>query len=200
MEVDSRGLVLSNANCLSGFYVGGDRANTGTLVVGGLGSVLSVTGGAGYAPYGAVGRDGGAGTALISGGAQLMIDSAHASDPALAVNTAGTSLSATAGTSGVAGSIVIGGGGFTSGTLHVGAGASVSSDGVVGVAYNNGSLAGSGRLVVNGTGVAPNVIVGSSGSLGGSGLIAGKLTNYGVISPGNSPGTLPPARPATSRR
>lgn len=53
----------------------------------------------------------------------------------------------------------------------------------------NGGVA---TLIVNaGSAInATEVVIGSKGFLGGTGTINGSVTNYGVISPGNSPGTL----------
>ena len=47
-----------------------------------------------------------------------------------------------------------------------------------------------GTVTLNGTLNAPFVYVASGGTLGGSGLLNGNLTNNGTVSPGNSPGTL----------
>jgi T5SS/PEP-CTERM-associated repeat protein len=97
-EVDTRGVVLTNGSLLSGAYVGYGTGGTASVTVSGLGAVtgapssFAVLGGAGLAPYVAVGRDGGIGTVLVSGGAQLLIDSQHASDPNATSNTSGNSL------------------------------------------------------------------------------------------------------------
>jgi outer membrane autotransporter protein len=47
-----------------------------------------------------------------------------------------------------------------------------------------------GDAVVNGTWTTPLLTVAGTGTLGGSGVIAGDVTSYGLIAPGNSPGTL----------
>ncbi|RBP44412.1 uncharacterized protein YhjY with autotransporter beta-barrel domain [Roseimicrobium gellanilyticum] len=47
-----------------------------------------------------------------------------------------------------------------------------------------------GTMLVNGTLHTSSVHVGSGGVLGGSGLIVGHVINAGLVSPGNSPGTL----------
>ncbi|TAJ40538.1 MAG: autotransporter domain-containing protein [Reyranella sp.] len=56
--------------------------------------------------------------------------------------------------------------------------------------YGGGTTVSAGRLAVNGTMNGP-VVVGPSGDLGGSGTIGGLVTiNSGMVSPGNSIGTL----------
>ena len=62
-----------------------------------------------------------------------------------------------------------------SGNLTITSGVNVTNNGVV---------------TLNGTLNAPFVYVASGGTLGGSGLLNGNLTNSGTVSPGNSPGTL----------
>ncbi len=49
---------------------------------------------------------------------------------------------------------------------------------------------GGGNIIVNGQLTAPGVNIFGGGLLGGSGLIAANVLNGGVVSPGNSPGTL----------
>jgi autotransporter-associated beta strand protein len=46
-----------------------------------------------------------------------------------------------------------------------------------------------GRLAINGS-IASDVTVAAGGNLGGSGIITGTVTNNGIVSPGNSIGTL----------
>lgn len=75
--------------------------------------------------------------------------------------------------------------GSTLGTDFVGVGRNRDAAGVTG----NGGIA---TLVVNsGSTVTANTIeIGAQGYLGGNGTLVGNITNYGVINPGNSPGTL----------
>jgi uncharacterized protein with beta-barrel porin domain len=54
----------------------------------------------------------------------------------------------------------------------------------------NGTAVNGGILVVSGTLVTPLLTVGKGGALEGTGVINGNLTSSGLISPGNSPGTL----------
>ena len=49
---------------------------------------------------------------------------------------------------------------------------------------------GGGTIIVNGCLTAPTLNIFGSSLLGGSGLIAGNVINSGVVSPGNSPGTM----------
>jgi outer membrane autotransporter protein len=55
--------------------------------------------------------------------------------------------------------------------------------------YTGGTTVSGGRLSVNGS-VVSNISVGSGGNLGGGGMIAGSVINSGILSPGNSIGTL----------
>lgn len=45
-------------------------------------------------------------------------------------------------------------------------------------------------VINNSTLNAPTIIIGTNGFLGGNGTINGTVTNYGIFSPGNSPGTM----------
>jgi outer membrane autotransporter protein len=47
-----------------------------------------------------------------------------------------------------------------------------------------------GSLLVNGSIASPDVFVNPGGTLGGTGNVLGHVTNFGTVSPGNSPGTL----------
>lgn len=47
-----------------------------------------------------------------------------------------------------------------------------------------------GSLLVNGVLASPNVRVNQTGLLGGNGLLQGNVFSHGLVSPGNSPGTL----------
>ena len=63
--------------------------------------------------------------------------------------------------------------------------------GYVGIGRNKTGNGGTGTLIVNGsTLTAPTIEIGTSGFLGGNGTIIGNIVNYGIVSPGNSPGTL----------
>src|SRR5690606_10191793 len=55
--------------------------------------------------------------------------------------------------------------------------------------YTGGTTINSGTLAVNGA-IAGDVTVNALGTLGGSGQIGGNVTIDGVLSAGNSPGTL----------
>ena len=173
------------------------------------GSVVNVSSDTGLTPAFTVGgslkNPGGTGTLTLSGGSVISVagnaaairlghTATDAANPGVAVATlsgAGTRLSATGGSSGVAGNIVIGSGVFSNGVVTIGAGALMATDGFVGVAHSGtGSTGGSGVLIVNGTVTAPNLYIGSGGVLGGSGLISGNGVNAGgIVSPGQSPGT-----------
>ncbi len=72
---------------------------------------------------------------------------------------------------------------------------SVLNAGWIGVGRNKTATGsedgGTGTFVlVNSTLVAHNIVIGSNGFLGGSGVISGNIENHGIFAPGNSPGTL----------
>ena len=83
------------------------------------------------------------------------------------------------------------------GTLIVGAGSSVTA-GWVGVGRNQTATGhvdgGTGTVVINGgTLNAVDVVIGTNGFLGGTAgsiNVSGSVTNFGIFSPGNSPGTF----------
>jgi autotransporter-associated beta strand protein len=84
--------------------------------------------------------------------------------------------------SGTYGAIMSGTGGLT----KLGAGNLVLSNVNT---YTGPTTITAGRLAVNGS-IASDVTVGSGGNLGGSGTIFGTVVNNGIISPGNSIGTI----------
>ena len=45
-------------------------------------------------------------------------------------------------------------------------------------------------LLINSSLTAHDILIGSNGFLGGTGTITGKVTNFGIFAPGNSPGTM----------
>lgn len=99
----------------------------------------------------------------------------------------GSSLSA----NGVGAQVLLGGAANTIGTVNVGAGATLSATERVGVAYDgNSNTDGIGSLIVNGTLNTGTLMIGSNGVVGGSGVINANVVNFGVVKPGNSPGTL----------
>ena len=56
--------------------------------------------------------------------------------------------------------------------------------------YTGTTTIDAGSLFVNGSIASANTLVNALGLLGGSGIIGGNVVNKGVVSPGNSPGTL----------
>jgi len=143
---------------------------------------------------------GGTGTMNISGGSSVTVsgpsarvsvggagNAAQAAIGTLTLSGAGSSLTVT----GSDAKVQIAATANSIGTLVVGAGSSLTSSSLIGVAHNGtADTGGIGTLVVNGSATAPNVVIGTSGLLGGSGVVNGTVTNHGVINPGNSPGTL----------
>lgn len=56
--------------------------------------------------------------------------------------------------------------------------------------YTGDTVVNAGALLVNGTIASPTTQITAGGLLGGTGTLGGNLINNGVVSPGNSPGTL----------
>ncbi|MFT3817876.1 MAG: hypothetical protein QM750_09660 [Rubrivivax sp.] len=169
----------------------------------GNGSTVTITSTADRASFGIGGSAtaaGGTGSVTISGGSTLTVASPNAligvgvassgtqaGIGSLTLSGAGTSVAAT----GAGARVLLGAAANTIGTVTVGAGASLSSDGLIGVAHDGtASTAGTGTLVVNGTANAAQLFVGNNGLLGGNGVVNADVVNQGVVNPGNSPGKL----------
>lgn len=138
----------------------------------------------------------GDGSLTLSGGSAIRIQAA----PGLASLTIardGSGLMRVKGASVVDvgdGQLVIGRLKGSDGTLIVSEGSNVTA-GWVGVGRNQTATGstdgGTGTLVlINSALAAQNIVIGSNGFLGGSGTITGNVTNFGIFSPGNSPGTM----------
>lgn len=199
---------------LDGVRNGGPGANTGAgITVGRLGgagtahiangSTITISstaprafftvGGSGIAP-------GGTGTISISGGSHVSVSGPEARINVGGVGTAalqgvgtvslsgaGTQLSA----NGVGAKVQVGSFDNTIGTLVVGAGATLSTSGLIGVGHDGlVSGGGAGVLIVNGVASAASLHVGSNGFLAGAGTVNANVINHGLINPGNSPGRL----------
>lgn len=180
----------------------GRSGGVGTLNVGN-GSVVTISSNAPQSSLsigGTATAPGGTGTVNVSGGSSISVSGPdafvavgrNASATAAGIGTlsitgSGSSVSAT----GSNANVRIGAGANTIGTVSVGAGASLSATSLIGVAHDGAANTGGvGALIVNGTVNAANLIVGSAGALGGSGVINANVTNLGTINPGNSPGRL----------
>ena len=74
-------------------------------------------------------------------------------------------------------------------SLSVAGGLTSINAGVL-VNSSGGGIVSAGGLLINGTLVTPSLQIGAGGVLGGSGTFNGNLANGGLLSPGNSPGTL----------
>lgn len=167
--------------------------NGATLLLsnaGGLGASLSL-GGSRLGP-------GGDGTVNLSGGSLIKVEAAPGLG-SVTVGRDGTGLMRVRGASTVDvgdGNLLVARNKGSDGTLLVSEGSQVTA-GWVGVGRNRegdtalGSDGGTGTVVLtNSTLTAPQIVVGTNGFLGGSGTIVGNVVNYGIFSPGNSPGTV----------
>ncbi|ALT76706.1 hypothetical protein AT984_05415 [Paucibacter sp. KCTC 42545] len=203
LTVDSATLKLSGqqtGNNLAGASLSiGVGGGIGVATIGN-GSVLNLSnmasagaslnlGGSGVHPLGD-------GSLTLSGGSSIHITAA----PGLATMSVGRDGSAFARVRGGSsidlgdGSLYIGRLSGSDGTLIVSENSSITA-GWVGVGRHKtagGSAdGGSATMVINNSVLnAPTVVIGSNGFLGGNGTINGTVTNYGIFSPGNSPGTF----------
>ena len=199
---------------LSGTYNGGPPAGTGGGVsigrAGGLaianignGSQVSVSSAAPRAgmSLGGTGTGiGGVGTMNVSGGSTVSVAGPQAyvrvgsqgSDTVAGIGTLNvTGAGSAVSVSGTGARMVLGATSHTSGTVMLGAGASITASSLVGLAHDGSvNTGGSALMVVNGTLAAPSVVIGSAGILGGSGLVVGNVVNHGILAPGQSPGRL----------
>ena len=138
----------------------------------------------------------GDGTLTLSGGSRISIEAAPGK-ASMTVARDGSGLMRIKGGSSVD---VLGGGVFvgrqhgSDGTLLMSEGSSLTTSwlGVGRDRTATGSVdGGTGTLVVNNsTLTADTIVIGSNGFLGGSGTIVGNVINYGIFSPGNSPGQM----------
>ncbi len=219
-SIDSGGIIVGGVGTgvlkldratvnLSGQYTGGNQAGA-FLVVGdggGIGvatmangSVLTISNqgsnGAGVFLGGTLVRPFGDGSLTMTGGSQINIQAA----PGLGmvrIGRDGSALMRVRGASSVNigdGQLIVARDKGSDGTLLVSENSSVTA-GWVGVRRNKTAIGdedgGTGTVVlINSTLVAPTIVIGSNGFLGGSGTITGNITNYGIFAPGNSPGTL----------
>ncbi|WP_157281640.1 PEP-CTERM sorting domain-containing protein [Pelomonas sp. Root1237] len=139
---------------------------------------------------------GGDGTLTLSGASSISIQAAPGQS-AMTIGREGTGLMRVKGGSSVdvaGGGIFVGRLGGSDGTLLISEGSSVSAN-WIGVGRNRtagGSVdGGTGTLVVNNSTLTANtIVIGTNGFLGGNGTIIGAVTNYGIFSPGNSPGQM----------
>lgn len=179
----------------------GRNGGTGSATIANGSSVTITTDvpGGGIGVGGSQFAPGGFGTMLISGGSTVSVNGtdgvtvgrgAAAAAPGigtLALSGAGSSLTTTGGSA----VVLIAANANSFGTLSVGAGTSLTSSNLIGVAHDGAaSTLGAGSLIVNGTATAVDLIIGSTGALGGSGVVNASVTNFGTITPGTSPGRL----------
>lgn len=139
----------------------------------------------------------GDGSLTLSGGSAIHITAAPGL-AAMSVGRDGTAFARVRGGSSIDlgdGSLYVGRLSGSDGTLIVSEN-SVINAGWVGVGrrkLTGGGDADGGTATVvinNSTLNAPTIIIGTNGFLGGNGTINGTVTNYGIFSPGNSPGTM----------
>lgn len=146
-------------------------------------------GGTGPGPFGD-------GTLTLSGGSQILVQAAPGLG-AVTVARDGSGLMRVKGASTVDlgdGQLVIARLKGSDGTMLVSEGSTVNA-GWVGVGRNKTATGdvdgGTGTFVLTGSTLnAETIVIGTNGFLGGSGTINGNVTNHGIFSPGNSPGTM----------
>lgn len=186
----------------AGIGIGRGGGGTGVATIAN-GSVVSInnTGiGGGIGVGGSTFDPGGSGTLLISGGSMVDVNGDNVS---VTVGSQGTSQSSASGTlvlSGAGTTMSVNGnearvlaGNFagSTGLIHVGAGATLSTSGLVGVAHNGtGASGGTGLLLVDGTVNANQVFLAPGGILAGTGTLNADVVNQGGIRVGLSPGRM----------
>lgn len=138
----------------------------------------------------------GDGTLTLSGGSRISIEAAPGK-AAMTVARDGSGLMRIKGGSSIdvlGGNVFVGRQTGSDGTLLMSEGSSLTTSWLgVGRDKNGaGSVdGGTGTLVVNNsTLTADTIVIGTNGFLGGNGTIVGNVTNYGIFSPGNSPGQM----------
>lgn len=185
-----------------GSFSVGRSGGTGTATFsnGAVLQINSTTAGASIHAGGTAPAPGGTGTINVLSGSLLALSGPSA---VLRVGGAASATSAGIGTLNLAdaGSAVqitgdgaralIGARSGTEGTVNIGAGAMLSTSGLLGIAHDGtADTGGAGLLVVNGTASADTIVNGVFGKIEGSGTLVGNVINHGKINPGNSPGTL----------
>ncbi|MBB4842056.1 hypothetical protein HNP55_000551 [Paucibacter oligotrophus] len=203
LNVDHASLSFSgqqSGNFQSGAYLSIGRSGGVGVANIGNGSVLTLSNlgdrGASLNLGGTANGPTGDGSLTLSGGSQIHIQAA-AGLAALSVAHDGSALMRVKGGSSVDvgdGRIFVGRLSGSDGTLLVSEGSSIAA-GWVGVGRNKTSTGtvdgGTGTLVINNsTLTAADIYIGTNGFLGGNGVINGAVHNFGLFSPGNSPGTM----------
>lgn len=190
---------------LSGQFTGGSLVGAGMSIGDGSGStgVVNMSNGArititntgsagtGVTIGGSPLRTGGDGTLNMSGGSTIQVI-APAATSGMSVGRTGTGLvRMNASTIDLgSGSLFVGRTAGSDGTMIVSGGSSVTA-GWVGIGRDRTGDGGTGTVIVNGSTLTASTIeIGPNGYLGGNGTIVGNIVNYGIVSPGNSPGTI----------
>ncbi len=176
----------------NGGGIGVVSVGNGSLVtisnMGSAGASLNL-GGSGTYPFGD-------GSLTVSGASQIHINAAPGK-AVMSVGRDGTGFARVRGGSSINlgdGSLYLGRLSGSDGTLIVSEGSTITA-GWVGVGRNKSAGGtvdgGSATLVINNSTLnAAEIVIGTAGFLGGNGTINGHVTNYGIFSPGNSPGTM----------
>ncbi len=149
------------------------------------------TNGTGVSIGGGAVRSGGDGTLNMTSGSSLTVNG-PAGVSGMTVGRTGTGLARVTGSTIDLGqgSLYVGRSAGANGVMIVTGGSSVSA-GYVGIGRTQTGDGGTGTVVVNGSTLTANTIeIGANGYLGGNGTITGNIINYGIVNPGNSPGTL----------
>jgi outer membrane autotransporter protein len=161
-KVGTGTLTLSGANT----YSGGTNFNGGILAV-------NIDGNLGTGP---LSFNGGTLEALAAGGGII-------SSKAITLNIGGGTFLADAGTSSILNGTISGVGSLTKNGLGV-----LTLTGAN--TYSGPTTITGGNLIVDGSIASVQTLVNASGFLGGRGFLGGSLVNSGIVSPGDSPGTL----------
>lgn len=194
-RVDLTGQYTGGFQVGAGMAIGDGSDSTGVVTMSN-GARVTITNvgsfGTGVTIGGSVVRSGGDGTLNMSGASVLQV-AAGADTSGMSVGRSGTGLARVRGASTIdlgGGALYVGRFSGSDGTMIVSENSTVTA-GYVGVGRNKTGDGGTGTLIVNGSTLTASTIeIGPNGYLGGNGTISGRIVNYGIVNPGNSPGTL----------
>jgi T5SS/PEP-CTERM-associated repeat protein len=203
--VDLTGQQTGNNLSGAGVSIGSGVGSTGVLNMNN-GALLNLAnpGGTAAVVFGIGGSGsvaGGDGVLQMNGGSRILLSGGPAGSAAVSIGREGAAFARLRGGSQIDagdGTLYIGRFAGSDGTL-IASEASTVTAGWVGVGRNRtggptGTDGGTGTFVLNGATLnAVDVVIGTNGFLGGTAgsiNVSGSLTNYGIFSPGSSPGTF----------
>ena len=177
------GNFASSATTGAGLVVGSDAGSVGSFSMSNGSSLQVLTAEPGRSAVLYVGNSAGStGTLLVASGSSIDVDGAGGTQFGVGLNGGTGSLTMNGGSI----TLAVNGEARINGSALLSNGSSFSAGAYLGVGVDGGT----GSLLINDSSVgAAEIVIGSGGFLGGSGAtVTGNITNYGVFSPGASPG------------